>query len=132
VNTKHAILISVAVGAAAIAGTLAATKTVHLGRSAAARTKPSAALISARAHALDRTAVALRTALKQRPPKLPPLPAKLPAGGRSGGFAAGPPAQAQRVVYVRAAPIIRHVHRAGGEGEHESEGGSHDGGGFDD
>jgi hypothetical protein len=132
VNKTHAVLISVAVGASAIAGTLAATKTVHLGRSATVRAKTPSALIAARKQALDRTAVALRQALKQRPPKLPPLPARVPAasGPAGGGFVARAPAQAQRVVYVRPAPIIRHVHRpGGGEGEHESEGGSHDGGG---
>jgi hypothetical protein len=133
VNKKHALLISLVVGAAAIAGTVAATKTVTLGRHAAARATTPASLIAQRKHALDRTEVALKKTLKQRPPKLPPLPKRAPvAAGAATGYA---PAPAQRVVYVRPAPIVRHVHRPGGEheGGDGGDGGSQSGGGgFDD
>jgi hypothetical protein len=140
VNRKHAFSISLAVGVAAVAGALAATKTIHLGQNAAVQSKTPSALIAQRTKALDRTETALRKALKQKPPALPPLPS-LPSTVAAAGppaSAPAPPAQEQRVVYVRPAPIIRHVPRAGGheaehEGEAESEGGSHeDGGEFDD
>jgi hypothetical protein len=140
-SRKHALTISLAVGAAAVAGTVAATKSVHLGHASTAPAKSSSALIARRTKALDRAEIALRKALKQQPPKLPPLPAMLPAPAPAPAagspIAATAPAQqpAQRVVYVRPAPHIVTVHRAGGgehESEHEAEGSSHDGGGFDD
>ena len=132
---KHALTISLVVGIAAIAGTVAATKSIHLGRSAA---KPAAASpgVAKRSKALDRVEISLRKALKQKPPKLPSLPAPVRGGAPVAG--SGPAQGAQRVVYVRPAPIIRHVHRAGGhESEHESSadsehGGDGGGGGFDD
>jgi hypothetical protein len=135
-NGKHALTISLVVGIAAIAGTVAATKTIHLGRPAA---KPAAASssVATRSKALDRVEISLQKALKQKPPKLPALPAAVAAGGAP--VAGSSAQQGQRVLYVRPAPIIRHVHRPGGhESEHES---SHDsehggdgggGGGFDD
>lgn len=131
-NRKHAVSISLAVGVAAIAGTVAATKSIHLGGHAAGSSKTPSALIAKRTKALDRTEIALRKALKQRPPKLPPLPATLPAATGSAASAPAPSSQTQRVIYVRPAPIVRHVHRSGGE--HEAERGSKDegGGGFDD
>ncbi len=139
-NRKHAITISVAAGVAAIAGTVAATKSIHLGHPAASSAQASSSLVAQRGAALDRAEVALRKALSKQPPKLPPLPGKLPAAPAAGSAAPtfGPAQQAQRVVYVRPAPIIRHVPRAGGE--HESDDGSehgsaqpeHGGGGFDD
>jgi hypothetical protein len=134
VNSKHALLISVAVGAAAVAGTVAATKTVHLGNSAKAQPKVSSASIAARSKALDRTEIALRRALNQRPPKLPPLPkaATAPSAGSPIAASPAPQGQTRRVVYVRPAPIIRHVQRSG-EGHEADDGSEHRGeGGFDD
>ena len=120
VNGKHALLISIAVGIAAIAGTIAATKTVHLGRSAATQPASASVTVAKRTKQLDRAEIALRKALKQQPPKLPPLPAAVPAGSAPIATAAAAP-QAQRVVFVRPAPIIHTIHRAGGhESEHES------------
>lgn len=122
-NRNHALLISLAVGIAAIAGTVAATKTIHLGSNAAAQTMNPSMQIAQRTRALDRTKAALRKALNQRPPKLPPLPATAP--GQTG-----------RVVYVRPAPIIRTIRRAGGEREGDREARNRSeqrgGGGFDD
>jgi len=136
VNGKHALTISLVVGIAAIAGTIAATKTIHLGRPAA---QPAAASssVAKRSKALDRVEISLRKALREKPPKLPPLPAAMPGGGAQLA-GSGRAQQAQRVLYVRPAPIIRHVHRpGGGESEHESSpdsehGGDGGGGGFDD
>lgn len=128
VNGKHALMISLAVGIAAIAGTIAATKTIHLGRSATTPPAAASSVISHRTKQLDRVEIALKKALRQKPPKLPPLPAAVPPGSAPSAGAA--PARQQRVIYVRPAPIIHTIHRAGGhESEHESGDG---GGGFDD
>ncbi len=135
-NGKHAFLISLAVGIAAIAGTIAATKTIQLGRPAATQPASATSTIARQSKQLDRAEIALRKALKQKPPKLPPLPAAVPAGSAPiayAGSAAAP--RAQRVVYVRPAPIVHTIHRAGGhesEGGHDSEHGDGGGGGFDD
>ncbi len=127
-NRKHAVTISLAAGAAAIAGTFAATKTVQLGRPTA--TPPAAsATVAQQTRQLDRAEVALRKALDQKPPALPPLPRSV------GGAPQVAASTQQRVVYRRPAPIIRHVHRAGGahEGELEAaDGTDRGGGGFDD
>jgi hypothetical protein len=145
-NGKHAFIISLAVGVAAVAGTIAATKTIQLGKPAAAQPASASSTIAARTKQLDRAEIALRKALKQKPPKLPPLPAAVPAGSAPATLAAAPaapqaqaPAPAQRVVYVRPAPIVKTVHRTGGEHESEHESGhesghqaEHGGGGFDD
>jgi hypothetical protein len=131
----HALLISLVVGTAAIFGTLAATKTVRLGRPAAAQPAAASTVIAKRTQQLDRAEIALRKALRQKPPKLPPLPATMPARPSGGGSPAASAAPTQqRVVYVRPAPIIRHLHRAGGEreGEGDHEASAHAGGGFDD
>jgi hypothetical protein len=133
-NGKHAVTISLAVGIAAVAGTIAATKTIHLGRPAATPAAASST-VATRSKALDRVEISLRKALKQKPPKLPPLPHATSGGAPVAG--SGPAQPAQRVLYVRPAPIIRHVPRAGGEeseheSSHDSEHGDDGGGGFDD
>lgn len=146
-NKGHALLIALVVGIAAIAGTIAATKTAHLGQSATAHPKTPSALIAQRTKALNKTEVALRKALKQKPPKLPALPKAAPAAAApaTSMVAAPIPAVAaapapQRVVYVRPKPIVVTVHRKAGEYEAERDGGEgeyeakRDGGegGFDD
>ena len=112
---RHALLISLIVGAAAIFGTFAATHSAALGRSSA-RSTMSDAQVAAHNRALDRTEAKLRQMLARHPAAKPAA-----AAGR------------QRVIYVRPAPHIVTLHRSGHEdesGEHEAEGG--DGGGFDD
>ncbi len=142
---RHALLIALAVAAAAVFGLVAATRTVHLGSSSSRAGSVSKAQIAARNRQLDKTEIALRKALSQKPPKLPALPAA-PARAQSPAVAAVTPAaapapRAQRVIYVRPAPIVRHVARSGEhEVEHESghgaeyraAGESQGGGGFDD
>jgi hypothetical protein len=127
VSRKHAITISVAAGLAVVAGTVAATKTIELRPAAAEPATASPSAIAKRTAALDRAEVALGKALSQRPPKLPPLPQRLPAV-RAESSAPTAPGQTTagttpRVVYVRPAPTIRQVPRADGddEAEHESE-----------
>jgi len=104
----NALLIALIIGFAALAGTFAATRTTHLG---AAAQKQNAAALAQRRKQLAAGEAALRKALAASPPA---------AAART-----APATGAQRVVYVRPAPIVIHKHRAGGEYE------SRDGGGFD-
>lgn len=108
----HALLIALMIGVAALAGTYAATRTAHLG---AAAQQQNAAVIKQRERRLAAGEAALRKALARSP-------APAPAAGRPAA-ATG----AQRVVYVRPAPIVIHKRRAGGELETEGR----DGGGDD-
>jgi hypothetical protein len=128
---KHTLVVALSLAFAAVVGTIALTKTVHLGQASA---KPvSQTIVAKRTTQLDRFEASLRAALKRTPPavpkKLPPIPAvATPAASAAPSVAAAPapaavPAASQRVVYVRPAPIIIHKHRAGGE--HESEGSDH-------
>jgi hypothetical protein len=110
---RHAIVIALLIGAAALAGLVAATRTAGLGRSAQ-QPAISTASIAARNRALDRTEANLRRILAQRP-----------AANR-----AVPAAPAQKVVYVRPAPKVVTIHRANG-GEREADGAEPEGG-FDD
>ncbi len=105
----NALLIALMIGVAALAGTYAATRTTHLG---AVAQQQSAAQLKQRQQRLAAGEAALRKALAASP---------APAAASSR------PAAAQRVVYVRPAPIVIHKHRAGG-GEYEAR----DGGGSDD
>lgn len=67
----QALLIAFSVAFAVVAGTYAAMQTTRLGTGAT--THVSATSLVAQRKALDRTAVALHKALKQHPPKLPPV-----------------------------------------------------------
>lgn len=99
----HALVLSLAVGVAAVAGTIAATGTATLGARA------SDTQVAQRAARLDRFEASLKRAAADRPPALPPLET-----------AAAPSAPAApRVVYVRPAPVPALAH----EGEHEHEDG---------
>jgi hypothetical protein len=131
---KHTLVVALSLAFAAVVGTIALTKTVHLGQASAKPVSPT--VISKRTRQLDRFEASLMAALKKKPPaipKLPPTPvvSATPAAPPVSAPVAAPaaaPAPPQRVVYVRPAPIIIHKHRAGGE--HESEGSDHgDGGG---
>ena len=128
VNRKHVFTISLAAAIAAIAGVFAATKSVDLGHSAATPAPAASSVIARRTALLDHTETALRKTLAQQPPRLPSLPATLPAGS-------APARQpAPRVRYVRPAPRLVTIHRHGGEHEDErvAEGSEREGGGFDD
>ncbi len=131
---KHTLVVALSLAFAAVVGTIALTKTVHLGQASAKPVSPT--VISKRTRQLDRFEASLMAALEKKPPaipKLPPTPvvSAAPAAPPVSAPVAAPaaaPAPPQRVVYVRPAPIIIHKHRAGGE--HESEGSDHgDGGG---
>ena len=114
-----ALLVSLAIGVAAIFGVFAVTRTVSLGNHARSA---SNAQITARTRQLARYEASLHKQLGQRPPALPPV-----AAGASSTLTAQP----IRVVYHRPPPIVIHKHRAGGEASYESADGA-GGGGADD
>ncbi|HEV7134930.1 MAG TPA: hypothetical protein VGN27_14475 [Gaiellaceae bacterium] len=114
---SHAVAVALLLGLAAAFGVLAAGKTARLG--AASRPQAAASSVHARVQQLDKAEAALRRALHQRPPALPPLPAVVPAAVATA---------APRVVYRRPAPIVVVRHSA----HHDDSGESQSGGGFDD
>jgi hypothetical protein len=103
---RHAVLVSLIIGVAAIFGTFAATQSVRLGRTA--QSVVSSAQIAARNRALDRKEAALHRILAAKR-------AGAPATKRSGP---------QRVIYVRPAPHVVTLHHHGSDDgpERESEG----------
>ena len=109
---KKANIVAVALllGLAAVLGVLAASRTAGVG--ASSRSHVATTSIAARAHKLDRVEQALRRALRDRPPALPPVPA---AQRR----AAVPP----RVIYRRPAPIvvIKHASHHDDSGDREAQ-----------
>ena len=113
-----------AVAVAAIAGTSAALRSSQLRANAAP--KVSAVQIQRQNQALDRAEAALRAQLRRKPPALPPLQRAASQPVTSAPAAPAPAlaaaAATPRVTYVRPKPIVRIVHRHGGE---------HEGGGDD-
>lgn len=105
---------------AAVLGTVAANRTVHLG---AARTGTADAALTARVSQLDAYAVSLRRALAARPPALLAIP-------KPHVVATSPAvrAPAAQVVYRRPAPIVvvKHTHRGDDAGERADGGGGGD------
>ncbi len=107
---RHALLTSLLLGLAVVAGALALTRTLALGQQSGV----SDAQIAQRSAQLDRAAAQVSRLRAQRPPAVPPLPAARQV--------------VQRVVVVSSA-------RSQGEpSEHEQEheDGGHEGGGHDD
>jgi hypothetical protein len=103
---SHALAVAAILALSSVFGFVAATRTAGL---RSAKATASSAGIAARAHRLDRVEAALRRALRDRPPALPPLPAARAA------------VPAPQVVYRRPAPIVVVKHRSGSDGEHEQE-----------
>jgi hypothetical protein len=115
---KHVLFVSLMLGLAVAAGTLAAVRTTRAGGASASTAKVSSGSLAQRGRALDRVEASLHKALTRRPPKLPRVPS-YPAAG-TGPAAAAPP----RIQFVRPAPILVITHRShgdDGETEHESE-----------
>ena len=83
-DRRHGLFIAVAIGLAAIAGTYAALQTTDLGAQAATSSEKEIAAADVR---LDEQEAALRRAARKRPPKLPKLPARVPAAASGGGGA---------------------------------------------
>jgi hypothetical protein len=124
-NRTRALIVSLAVGVAAIAGVFALGHTVALGNQASAKTDSQVAQRTAQ---LNRYEASLRRALAQKPPKLPAVPAAASsaAPSQSAVATAAPSAPPVRVVYHRPPPVVIVKHRAGGEHEVEVEGGEAD------
>jgi hypothetical protein len=129
---KAVLIVALSLAFAAVTGTIALTKTVHLGQTSA-KSAVSGRLVANRTAQLDRFEASLRAQLRKRPPAVPALPAASPTSSAPAvaGTAAPAAAAPQRVVYVRPAPIVVHKHRAGG-GEHEGADNEHGDGGIDD
>lgn len=121
-NRKRGLIVSLAVGLAAIAGVSAVAHTVSLGSQARVSTD---AQVARRTAQLDRYEASLRKALAQKPPTLPPLPTT------DASATALRSAAPVRVVYHRPPPIVITTKRVGGEHEAESEG-KYEGGEADD
>jgi hypothetical protein len=98
-NKRHALLIALVLGVAAVLGAHAALRTTHLG---AASRNAAAAQLARREHRLNAAEARLKRALAHRPAATASL-TKHP----------------QKVVYVRPAPIVIHKHRSG---EHDDGG----------
>jgi len=122
---KAVLIVALSLAFAAVTGTIALTKTVHLGQAAAKPPNPER-LIAKRTKQLDRFEASLRAQLRKTPPAVPEVP-PVPAVAASPAPAAPVYAAPKHVVYVRPAPIVVHKHRAGGEHEHE-DGGDDEGG----
>jgi hypothetical protein len=104
----HTFVIAVVLAVAAVAGLFAVSRTTQLG--AAARTQVPARQLAERNRQLGRIEKALLAQAQGSPNAATRTAAQAPT------------------IYVRPKPILRVVHRAGGEHENEAE----RGGGFDD
>ena len=103
----HTFVIALVLAVAAVAGLFAVSRTTQLG--AATRTQAPARQLVARNRQLDRIEQALLAQAQRSPHAVTQAAAQRPT------------------IYVRPKPILRVVHRTGGEHENEAEGG-----GFDD
>jgi hypothetical protein len=104
----HTFVIALGLAVAAVAGLFAVSRTTQLG--AATHAQVPARQIAARNRQLDRIERALLAQARRSPEAAPRAAAQAPT------------------IYVRPKPIVRVVHRAGGEHENEREGDE----GFDD
>ena len=111
-NHTRALVISLAVAVAAVAGVFAAASTVTLGADARST---SDAQVARRSAQLDRYEASLRKALARKPPTLPPVPSTV---SESSPLQSAAP---RKVVYHRAPPVVVVTHRDGGESEDEGE-----------
>ena len=123
------VIVALSLAFAAVTGTLALTRTVHLGQ-AAMNPTVSRSAIARRAAQLNRFEASLRAELKKKPPTVPKVPAARAVSPVSASAPTSPLVSSGRVVYQRPAPIIIHKHRSGGEHEGADQGDG--GGGVDD
>ena len=112
-NQTRALVLSLAVGLAAVSGLFALTSTVSLGQQTHAS---GDAQIARRTAQLNRYEASLRQALAQKPPPLPPLP----DAGQAARMQTVVPT---RVIYRRPPPVVVVTHRPGA---HEGEGAESD------
>jgi hypothetical protein len=108
-NRKHVTGIALLIALAAVAGLFALARTTGLAGAGSSTT--TSALVQARTVQLDRYEATLRK--------------QIASVGTTQALAPGAPLQAaQKVVYVRPAPIVRTIHRQ--HGDDRSSGGSDD------
>ena len=112
-NRTRALVLSLAVGLAAVSGLFALSSTVSLGQQTHAS---GDAQIARRTAQLNRYEASLRQALAQKPPPLPPLP----DAGQAARMQTVVPT---RVIYRRPPPVVVVRHRVGA---HEEEGAESD------
>ena len=125
---KHAVVFAVLLALNAVLGTMALTRTLHLGQtSQKVAQKAASAVIATRTTQLDRFEASLRAQLAKRPPRLPKVPSTATSAVSAPSTAAA--ASVPQVRYVRPAPIIVHKHRPGAE--YESGDGTGEAGGDD-
>ncbi len=120
-NRTRALIVSLAVGLAAVAGVFALGQTVALGNATSSTADQK---VAQRTRQLNRYEASLRKALAQKPPALPAVP-RAGSAGSALQVAAGTPTASVasvRVVYHRPPPVVVIKHRAGGEDETEHEG----------
>ena len=120
-NRTRALIVSLAVGLAAIAGVFALGHTLALSNATSSTTDQK---VAQRTRQLNRYEASLRKALAQKPPALPAVP-RAGSTGSTLQVAAGTPAPSVapvRVIYHRPPPVVVVKHRAGGEVEAEHEG----------
>lgn len=110
---RHTFIIAALLAISVLGGSVALGRTLGLG---AASTKANNAQVAARVHRLNAFEASLRRQLASAP-----VVPKAPSANRP---------LAQRVTYVRPAPIIVTKHRPGGAYEHEGD--DHGEGGADD
>ncbi|MGZ8687893.1 MAG: hypothetical protein ACXWZP_05635 [Gaiellaceae bacterium] len=109
---SRALIVSLGVAVAAVAGAYAATSTISLGSEAKASTD---AQVAQRTAQLDRYEASLQATLAQKPPKLPSMPKVTTSS------AGGPSATPARVVYRRAAPVVSQAAGSDDDYEHEDD-----------
>lgn len=108
-SRKHALIVAAALGLAAVFGAVAAIQTASAGKPDASAV--SDATVAQRVEQLDAFEASLRKQLASRPAALPAVPAPATAAGAA--------APEEKVVYVRPAPRVVTVPRAGDDDEHE-------------
>ncbi len=117
-NRTRALIVSLAVGLAAIAGVFALGHTLALSNATSSTTDQK---VAQRTRQLNRYEASLRKALVQKPPALPAVP-RAGSDGSALQVAAGTPAPSLAsvgVVFHRPPPVVVIKHRAGGEAEAE-------------
>lgn len=119
-NRTRALIVSLAVGLAAIAGIFALDRTLTLSNASTTTTDQQ---IEQRTQQLNRYEASLRKTLAQKPPALPAVP-RLKSNSSADQVAAGAPARSApsvRVIYNRPPPVVEVTHRSDDEDEHEAD-----------
>lgn len=101
---KHALLISLAVACALVAGVFAAVRTTELGASASTGTGLSDRQLTTRDRQLDKIAKRIRAHARKRPPKLPGLRMPVSSGSRSSGSLSSGPGPGPQVLVSNSGP----------------------------